>query len=392
MKWYFGINEQGTTTDVGELARLAVISAKRHTSLVPHLLYRGARSAFTEWMEAQGVTVIDVLPRYEAAIERAVRAGWYPRGMNGHWLRTEICHIEREDPFVLYTDVDILFLKPIDLSGLRPNFFACSPENDQARRDHFNSGVMLMNVPALRTDYGRLRAAIEHRFTHGERTPFHDQAIYNEVYRGQWDLLDPIYNWKPYWKANPDAAIFHFHGPKLDTIEALIAGTWNWRDDSGYGMLAGEMIARHLPNYVPYLELMRGLSFPGDNMLSRLDRVLAAIPTAWPAIRSAWLANGGGGGDDDRPWSAPSGPPPNPTWRPDGPRAWVSPDGLARVVRDDGLKPPVWRAWVFNEAGERTTSGFLTDRLGRVRGFADAAEASRECAAAMGQKKAARSW
>ncbi len=394
MKWYFAINEQGTRTDVGQLARLAVISARRHTTLVPHLLYRGARCEFTEWMEAHGVKVIDVVPRYDAAIQRAINAGWYPRGMSGHWLRTEICHVEQEDPFVLYTDVDILFLKPIDLSGLRPSFFACAPEVEATRRDHFNSGVMVMNLPALRTDYGRLQSAIEHRFEHGEKTPFHDQTIFNEVYRDQWDLLDPIYNWKPYWKPNPDAAIFHFHGPKLDTIEELIDGIWKWETTSGYGMLAGEMIARHLPNYVPYFEIMRDLSSPGDALHTRLERILRAIPTALPAIRAAWQSHGGGDLGSSRPWSAHAvtqeGAPPGPGWRPDGPRAWASPDGRALVVRDDGLTPAVWRARVATTAVDRPSPAFLADPLGRVRLFVSAEAACRACAGALEAKKAAR--
>ena len=111
MKWYFAINESGTRNDAGALARLAVLSARQQTTLEPHMLYRGERSEFTDWMERQGVRIIDVVPRYERSLQRAISEGWYPSGWTGHWLRTEICLLEHQEEFVLYTDVDVIFLR-----------------------------------------------------------------------------------------------------------------------------------------------------------------------------------------------------------------------------------------------------------------------------------------
>ena len=48
MKWYFGLNEGGTRLDLGDLAKLAVTSARRFTNLRPHMLYHGNRNAFTQ--------------------------------------------------------------------------------------------------------------------------------------------------------------------------------------------------------------------------------------------------------------------------------------------------------------------------------------------------------
>jgi len=127
LKWYFAINETGTRTGAGHLARLAVTSARRFTNLDPHLLYYGRRNGFTAWMEEQGVNIIDTKPGFEPAMARAMDAGWYPRTLSGHWLRTEICNIETSAPFVLYTDVDVMFMKSIDLSAVEPRYFACAP-------------------------------------------------------------------------------------------------------------------------------------------------------------------------------------------------------------------------------------------------------------------------
>lgn len=390
MKWYFGINEEGVASDAGHLARLAVISARKNTDLEPYLLYRGKRSRFTAWMEDQGVTVIDTLPRFEPVLQQAIAAGWYPREMTGHWMRTEICHIEQRDEFVLYTDIDVLFLRAIDLRGLRPRFFACAPERLINDRGYFNSGVMLMNVPALRDDYPRLLAAIEQRFRDGPLVPFHDQDIYNVAYAGQWDFLDPIYNWKPYWAANPHAAIFHFHGPKIDTIRAMIDGNWTWSNDGSYGSLAGEMIANWLPNYLLYLEVMRDLLEPGDRFRQQLEGVLRDAPAAIPRLRAAW--------DRHRPGAAalPGAPsaqrmapapsrvaatdPPlatsDPTeWRSEGAQAWVRGDRRAFVFQDGAT----WVAALRHPEPGQADPAFLTDAARRIRQFPTAREAWEAC-------------
>ena len=390
MKWYFGINEQGVSSDAGHLARLAVISAQRNTDLKPHLLYRGERNRFTAWMEDRGVTVIDTLPQFEPVLRRAINGGWYPSGLTGHWLRTEICHIEQQDEFVLYTDVDVIFLRSIDLGRLRPRFFACAPETRIDERTHFSSGVMLMNVPALRADYPRLRATIEARFLEGPRVPFHDQAIYNSVYAGQWDLLDPVYNWKPYWAANPSAAIFHFHGPKVDAIRAMIDGKWAWEDESGYGLKAGEMIATMLPNYLVYLEVMRDLLEPGDRFRLQLEGVLRDAPAALPRLRAEWeryrkAAEGLDLEPDPVVLPAPPGSgvaipsqllATDPTgWQPDGMQAWVRRDRRAYVFQDAGA----WVAALRHPAPGRVDPDFVTDAVGRIVHFPTVLAAQEAC-------------
>jgi hypothetical protein len=390
MKWYFAINQQGTGNEAGALARLAVRSARKTTNLEPYLLYRGERSQFTAWMEDQGVTIIDVLPQYETSLQRAITEGWYPSAWTGHWLRTEICNVELEDEFVLYTDVDVIFLKPIELSGVRPRFFACAPEMNINERAHFNTGVMVMNVPALRADYPRLRAAIEHRFSTGARTPFHDQTIYNSVYHGLQDQLDPIYNWKPYWPANPKAAIFHFHGPKLNAIEAVIAGTWSL--ESEYGLMVGRLLGQHLPQYVPYLEIMRDMAHPGDPLRERLEVILRGIPTAVSAGRSALKLYDQRDDALPRPTTATAQRPdlpPERLWRQIGQYAWERADGRAFVTEDAGRSGPAWTGALRLCVVGQPSPKFLADHLGRVRAFASAEDAMEVCDATLTEKNMA---
>src|SRR4051794_31123243 len=97
IKWYFAINQAGASSWLGLHSKLAVLSAIRAGGLSPHLLYMGARGAFTEWMEAHGVAVIDAGLTFMAAFEEAARAGRHPASFSGHWLRTGICLLEQSD-------------------------------------------------------------------------------------------------------------------------------------------------------------------------------------------------------------------------------------------------------------------------------------------------------
>ena len=379
MKWYFAINEAGTGTDVGHLAKLAVISAARFTDLTPNLLYYGARNAFTSWMEAHGVNVIDVRPSYEAAIKGAIAARWYPAQLTGHWLRTEICNIEQSDPFVLYTDIDVVFLRPVDLSSLRPRYFACAPEFEQNNWSYFNSGVMLMNVTALRNDYPRLRAHIERAFLDPANGPFNDQPVYNKLYAGMWDRLDPNYNWKPYWPQNAEAVIFHFHGPKFDTIRDLIDGKWNW--DSKYGTAAGAMVVGHFHEYLKYFRIMRALLEAGEPLGDMIDGILRDGPPAMPRLREIR--------DHYSPHVTPPAKPV--PWEAQGPAAWRRTDGQALVFDDASGRGTSWHAALRGDAADLIDPTVLTDTRGRMRLFASADAARAACEDRLADKKVARS-
>ncbi|TYC93269.1 hypothetical protein [Novosphingobium sp. BW1] len=130
--------------------------------------------------------------------------------------------LETRDDFVLYTDVDVIFLKhpelkePVDILGVVPE------ERDGAIM--FNNGVMVMNVPALRADHASFVAAIRARVLNDFKYPAHDQASYNRRYRKRFTEMPRSLNWRPYWGRNADAAIVHFHGPKADQARALERG------------------------------------------------------------------------------------------------------------------------------------------------------------------------
>jgi hypothetical protein len=59
-----------------------------------------------------------------------------------------------------------------------------------------------------------------------------------------------VFNWKPYWPFNNDAAILHFHGPKIDAIEAITAGTWPRTGDAN--IMLGKMLDAHVDFYAAW--------------------------------------------------------------------------------------------------------------------------------------------
>lgn len=220
-KWYFGVNQRGLETRFG-LIRAAVNSCLANTPLAPHCLYVGANTRLLPALRRLGVTVIAHTPSFKQELELGY-AGNYAK-FAGHWLRADLPLIESSDPFVLYTDIDVLFLKwrPELLSP--PTFLAAAPENRISETRKFNSGVMVLNIDNMRRELPPFHAAIRARLMNGFKYPSHDQRSFNDFFRDRFDRLTPLMNWKPYWGRNDQASIVHFHGPKPAQIPLIREG------------------------------------------------------------------------------------------------------------------------------------------------------------------------
>ncbi|WP_288005608.1 hypothetical protein [Acidiphilium sp.] len=251
MRWYFALDEAGARGEAGALAQLAVMSSRLCPGLEPRLLYYGARGECTRWMEERGVMVIDAVPPCSDAMAAATARGSFRAHSAGHWLRLAIPVVDRDAGFVLYTDCDVVFLRPIDFGAIRPRLFAAAPEFAPDAWNYFNAGVMVMNLPAMRAAQAGFEAVINARLDEDRGAQFDDQVALNESFRGYWDRLDPGLNAKPYWPYDPHAGILHFHGPKLGGIGAIAAGEWNWDDPVARGI--GALCAAHVPRYVAWL-------------------------------------------------------------------------------------------------------------------------------------------
>ncbi len=234
MKWFFAVNERGNEFEnYAKMLKVAVATAAKHTSLEPCFLYDGEDNHLTAWLNERGVRIIRTRSfLYEQLADAAERKN-NPEILaigSGAFLRTEIPKLTSElgidDEFVLYTDVDVMFVGGVDgLEHLRPKYFAVAPEMDPADFRNMNSGVMLMNLPALRSEDDRFRRFILKNLDTLVADAW-DQTAYKMYYRRalfgfRWDKLPLRYNWKAYWPASPEARIIHFHGPKPHQRERL---------------------------------------------------------------------------------------------------------------------------------------------------------------------------
>ncbi len=220
-KWYFAITHATLDADPDQgfrdCIRAAVASARRNTDLRPHMLYDGIEDDFTAEMREAGVDVRLHHIDFHAALGRAqqLQKPDWPHYMDtaaGAFMRLDIGQLEHEEEFVLYTDCDVMFEAAITIDHLRPEIFAAAP---QFRTDGFfddmNCGVMVINVARLKRDR---EALIEFMCENFARVAGYDQELLRLYYNQRWDPLSPVYNWKPYWGAEPRARIVHFHGPK----------------------------------------------------------------------------------------------------------------------------------------------------------------------------------
>jgi hypothetical protein len=218
-KWYFAISEISLARpayDWRGLIRAAVKSAKRNTSLLPHMIYDGKPNGFTAEIADMGVTIIPHRVSFynDLLAEQHKHPDWDLLSMSGAFLRNEIPLLEAQDNVVIYTDCDVIFLKDPTISR-PPTYFAATPEESKTDYSHINTGVLLMNVEALRKKLPDFTAYILDRILTGHPE---DQPMYNEFYQGLWDRLDITLNWKPYWGEEPSAQIIHWHGPKPNWV------------------------------------------------------------------------------------------------------------------------------------------------------------------------------
>lgn len=225
MKWFFGFNEETEWFDnYFRYIKCAVNSALQNTTLEPNFLYDGNPNELTKWLEDRGVTIWKVRSRFYDVFQKRAAQGLNAKVASGAYLRAEIPDLVVDDEFVLYTDCDVMFLGDVTaLSAMRPKHFACAPEFDRNNWTYFNSGVMVMNCPAMRRKMPQFERIVRGASAQ-KLSRSYDQHTYNELYKGRWDRLPPEYNWKPYWGFCPEAKIVHFHGIKVENIERVLNG------------------------------------------------------------------------------------------------------------------------------------------------------------------------
>jgi len=259
LMWVFTLSgAEGRAPAYDEMAKVAVISCLRRTTLIPVCVFWGEPNAMTAWLTRHGVRVLFHEPKWQVKIGQAATRAQQrglaslatplfekPQHMLATFLRLDLPTMGFVRPFVLYADVDVLFMRDITLADFAPlpSHYAIGPEATPGmvslahagrRIAYGNAGVMLINLPAMARTYKRFVRWVfspEHLAAglhFGVFGPV-DQGAFNEFYQGKFDLHTyPTFNHKPYWGHDPAAKLVHFHGPKrADYANYLHNRSWS---------------------------------------------------------------------------------------------------------------------------------------------------------------------
>jgi len=218
--WFFANNE--LTVKYKEYCdmTLAMLASQSINApdLIPLMIYDGEPCEFTRLVEESGATIL--YHKYSLIDTIAENPLWedvrFQRITRGTYLRLDIPTLFEKHQLnsslpVLYTDIDVIFLRqppPFEL-GNAP--FACAPEFDKEDYCNINAGVMYINIEGMsQTRHALCKYIKQHHLD----TTAYDQGILRGFYTGQWGHLPIEYNWKPYWGINENALLVHYHGPK----------------------------------------------------------------------------------------------------------------------------------------------------------------------------------
>jgi hypothetical protein len=226
MQWFFALTEDSTAfRPYAEMIMVAVHTARKFTSLVPHCIYDGGENDFTEWLVRHDVRIIQHRSVFREPLEELGRRKGNPHlgpALSGAFSRVELPDIVTRlggASRIFYTDCDVVFVGDVvpELETNPCEYFAVAPESVQDDYVNMNTGVMLMNTARLGESLPKFREYISQHLAELERESW-DEAAYRWFYRDEngplWDRLRPELNWKPYWGDNSRAKIIHFHGPK----------------------------------------------------------------------------------------------------------------------------------------------------------------------------------
>ena len=225
MKCYFCFTAPDKENSVYvDLLEVSLKSAAQNTTLDLYALYDGPDDGSCyELLKKYHVTIIKHRFSHEHCLDRLYPEDWKLRSfgkidsnekISGAFMRLDIPFVESQDEYVLYADIDVMFLSDIKLEELpHPRFLAAGPEFEKSLdMTYFNSGVLVLNVPNMREKC--LKIFNEMEKGRRESTGIYDQGYLNQFCFQDMEHLPLEYNWKPYWGYNPDAKIIHFHGMK----------------------------------------------------------------------------------------------------------------------------------------------------------------------------------
>ena len=228
MDWFLALTEDSPGfRQYSEMVKVAIHTATMNTSLRPHFIYDGEENELTTWLQQRQVPIIRRRSSFRgalAALGEKVGNPYIEAAASGAFLRAELPVFAPEfiqSDRVLYTDCDVIFRSDVvpELEAASCGIFAVAPEHARDNYEEMNTGVMLMNLPALRESNAEFCDFISANLEALQHDSW-DEGAYRRFYRAGaerkalWDRLLPELNWKPYRGDYRDARILHFHGPK----------------------------------------------------------------------------------------------------------------------------------------------------------------------------------
>jgi len=263
MKCYICLTDSIVTrNDYFDLLKVMLISARKNTSLHLVCLYDGKVNdpVYNLLKEFNVEIIIHQLP-YKKKLVEIYPHKWMLENLGkeidynrifGTFMRMEIPIIEKEEKYVLYSDIDVIFNSDILLEELpHPAYLAAAPEFEcnVDNMEYFNAGVLIMNIQGMKIKYDKFISKINNR----ERnvSGLFDQGYLNELCFSDMELLPLEYNWKPYWGINNKAKLIHFHGmkPNSNLDEAGFA------TDESFFRIAFDTNEKGYAGYVYYFTL-----------------------------------------------------------------------------------------------------------------------------------------
>ena len=271
VKVVFAIDAMGQISEIGDMLQLAIVSCQRNTSLQPVVMATCFVQDYRDWLEKRGVKCFVVETPMASTIVRANQETGYPLQAIGNYLRYELCSII-DDDVVLYVDCDVIFLRdPIILT--KPVLFAAGPEDTIDDYERMNSGVLVVNVPALRKEIAGFYEFARHNLA--RLYPGFDQPAINEYFKGRIEHLPVELNWRPYWGPRQNAAIVHFHGAKAEAAQQLLDGIYHGREDRKG--LTLDIISRTLENLPFFLRQLWDGDWDALSYVEALQRLAKRV-------------------------------------------------------------------------------------------------------------------
>ena len=218
------------------LLQASILSVRQHMPENKiHVLYNGnTDTSFRQWLQDQRVIMHNHNPTWKSQIEAMRLSGdqttshlfTHAGNYFGTWQRIDIpLYIQSE--YCLLLDMDTIITRPFTFADFGLDLtlgIAMGPESRHKVKEPRNAGVMLMNLPYLRSTYHDfLQFILKHVQNPSYKDPSpSDQGAYLEFYAQNIRLLRKEFNYKPYYPSG-QPIIVHFHGPKpRDYLKAIL--------------------------------------------------------------------------------------------------------------------------------------------------------------------------